>query len=47
MIDNEIVILIAFAGQMIATNLFNNVLGVTIDEYLYPYLPLTHSQTNG
>ncbi len=39
--DSEIVILIAFAGQMIATNLFNNVLGVTIDEYLYPYLPLT------
>ncbi len=45
--DNEVVILIAFAGQMIATNLFNNVLGVTIDEYLYPYLPLTHPQTNG
>ena len=45
--DNEVVVLIAFAGQMIATNLFNNVLGVTIDEYLYPYLPLTHPQTNG
>lgn len=45
--DNEVVILIAFAGQMIATNLFNNVLGVTIDAYLAPYIPLTHPQTNG
>lgn len=45
--DNEVVILIAFAGQMIATNLFNNVLGVTIDAYLAPYIPLTHSQING
>lgn len=39
--DAEVVILVAFAGQMVATNLFNNVLDVTIDEYLYPYLPLT------
>ena len=37
----QIVVLVAFAGQMIATNVFNNVLNVTIDEYLYPYLPLT------
>lgn len=37
----QIVLLVAFAGQMIATNLFNNVLRVEIDEYLTPYLPLT------
>ncbi|GAB3809808.1 hypothetical protein GCM10028819_52220 [Spirosoma humi] len=40
--DQQIVVLVAFAGQMIATNVFNNVLDVTIDEYLYPYLPLTN-----
>lgn len=39
--DQQLVVLVAFAGQMIATNVFNNVLDVTIDEYLYPYLPLT------
>lgn len=33
----QIVVLVAFAGQMIATNIFNNVLEVEIDEYLYPY----------
>jgi hypothetical protein len=38
--DKEIVLLVAFAGQMIATNLFNNVLDVTIDDYLAPYQPL-------
>ena len=43
----EVVVLVAFAGQMIATNLFNNALEVDIDEYLYPYVPLTSSQTNG
>ncbi|GAB3994440.1 hypothetical protein GCM10028807_32280 [Spirosoma daeguense] len=42
--ENQLVILIAFAGQMIATNVFNNVLEVDIDEYLYPYLPLTQQQ---
>jgi hypothetical protein len=36
----HIVLLVAFAGQMIATNIFNNLLQVEIDEYLYPYLPL-------
>jgi hypothetical protein len=37
--ENEMVILIAFAGQMIATNIFNNVIETDIDEYLAPYLP--------
>jgi hypothetical protein len=35
--DEEIVVLTAFAGIMVATNLFNNVLQVDIDEYLFPY----------
>lgn len=35
----EMVILIAFAGQMIATNVFNNVIETDIDEYLVEYLP--------
>ena len=30
--------LIAFAGQMIATNIFNNVIETEIDEYLLPYI---------
>ena len=33
------VLLIAFAGQMIATNIFNNVIQTDIDEYLKSYLP--------
>ncbi|HEV8284349.1 MAG TPA: hypothetical protein VGQ09_08560 [Chitinophagaceae bacterium] len=37
--DQEMVILIAFAGQMIATNIFNNVIETEIDEYLFDYLP--------
>jgi len=32
--DNEIVILTAFAGIMIATNIFNNVIHTEIDNYL-------------
>ncbi|GAB4035870.1 carboxymuconolactone decarboxylase family protein [Spirosoma gilvum] len=46
--ETQLVVLVAFAGQMIATNVFNNVLDVNIDEYLYPYLPLTgpvHAQS--
>jgi len=35
----DMVILIAFAGQMIATNVFNNVIETDIDEYLVEYLP--------
>jgi alkylhydroperoxidase family enzyme len=33
----QIVALTAFAGLMIATNLFNNALKVDLDEYLFPY----------
>lgn len=33
----EIVTLTAFAGLMVATNLFNNALQVDLDEYLYPF----------
>jgi alkylhydroperoxidase family enzyme len=36
--EAEIIILIGFAGQMIATNIFNNALEVQIDEYLGPYV---------
>jgi len=36
--DRDMVILIAFAGIMIATNIFNNVNHTDIDEYLFPYL---------
>lgn len=36
---DEIVILAGFAGIMIATNIFNNLLQVEIDEYLFNYLP--------
>jgi alkylhydroperoxidase family enzyme len=33
----QMVTLTAFAGLMIATNLFNNALRVDLDEYLYPF----------
>ena len=36
--DRQIVILTAFAGIMIATNIFNNVIQTEIDEYLHPFL---------
>jgi len=32
--DKEIVVLTAFAGIMIATNIFNNVIHTEIDDYL-------------
>jgi hypothetical protein len=35
----KMVVLIAFAGQMIATNVFSNVTETDIDEYLVDYLP--------
>ena len=38
----QIVVLIAFAGQMIATNIFNNVIETDIDDYLNPYLSNNH-----
>jgi alkylhydroperoxidase family enzyme len=34
---DQIVVLTAFGGLMIATNLFNNALQVDLDEYLHPY----------
>lgn len=36
---SDMVILVAFAGQMIATNVFNNVIETEIDDYLVQYLP--------
>jgi hypothetical protein len=35
--DHDMVVLVAFAGQMIATNIFNNALEVDVDEYLFPF----------
>jgi len=37
--QKDMVVLIAFAGQMIATNIFSNVTETDIDEYLFDYLP--------
>lgn len=37
--DENIVVLTAFAGILIATNIFNNVIHTEIDEYLAPYVP--------
>lgn len=39
--QQEMVVLIAFAGQMIATNVFSNVIQTDIDEYLSAYLPVS------
>ena len=41
---SDMVILIAFAGQMIATNVFSNVIETDIDEYLVEYLPSLKKQ---
>jgi hypothetical protein len=38
--ETELVVLVGFAGQMIATNIFNNVFEVEIDEYLAPYVSM-------
>ena len=35
--DSQIVVLTAFAGMMIATNLINNALDVDLDNYLFDY----------
>jgi alkylhydroperoxidase family enzyme len=37
--DEQMVVLVAFAGQMIATSVFNNAVETDIDEHLIPYLP--------
>jgi hypothetical protein len=37
--SHDMITLIAFAGQMIAANVFNNVTETDIDEYLVAYLP--------
>lgn len=41
--DRQIVVLTAFAGIMIATNIFNNVIHTEIDDYLHPYVADTAS----
>ena len=33
----QVVVLTAFGGMMVATNVFNNALRVDLDEYLYPF----------
>lgn len=37
--NEEMVVIVAFIGQMIATNIFNNVVESDIDNYLMPFLP--------
>jgi hypothetical protein len=39
--EPQIIILVGFAGQMIATNVFNNALQVQTDDYLAPYVSVT------
>lgn len=39
----EMIILVAFAGQMIASSIFNNVIETDIEEELLPYLPPVRS----
>jgi hypothetical protein len=41
--DEEMVVLTAFAGQMIAANIFNNVIETDTDNYLKPYIPVKYS----
>jgi len=36
--EKEVVVLTAFAGIMIATNIFNNVIQTDIDDYLHPFV---------
>lgn len=40
--ETELVVLVGFAGQMIATNIFNNVFEVQIDGYLANYTSMTN-----
>ena len=37
--EQQVVELIGFGAIMVATNVFNDALGVPLDEYLVPYLP--------
>src|SRR5688572_21426802 len=39
--EKEMVLMIAFAGQMVATNIFSNTIKTDIDEYLRAYLPVS------
>jgi hypothetical protein len=41
----KMVVLIAFAGQMIATNIFSNVIETDIDEYLADHLQVTKTNS--
>ena len=41
--ETDMVVLVGFAGQMIATNVFNNVFEVEIDSYLAPYVSMNNS----
>lgn len=42
--ERERVNLVAFAGLMVATNLFNNAVGVAVDDELGPFLPPVSSE---
>lgn len=42
--EEELVVLVAFAGQMIATNVFSNVFEVEIDEYLAEYVSIKNGK---
>jgi len=41
--QKDLVTLIAFAGQMVALNIFNNVAETETDDFLHSYLPVTKS----
>lgn len=41
--DEQIVVFTAFAGMMVATNLFNNVIHTDLDEYLIPFQRAYHT----
>jgi alkylhydroperoxidase family enzyme len=40
--DEEIVAVVSFGALMLATNVFNNALGVPLDDYLFPFRRATH-----
>jgi len=45
--DEQVVAFVAFGAIMLATNVFNNALGVPLDDYLYPYRPDAQRTTDG